>query len=314
MRNQSLPKFILRIAFFIILLFIVDRIIGDVFVSIKDYGLKVNPENRGLKEPFIIEKVDAEVLIIGSSKASRHYVASLLSDSLGISVYNCGQDGCFFLYQNCILNMVLDRYHPKMILWDIQPNLFDGSTDNAKEYQNVRNFSPYYHEGNQWVVSYVKSQSKNTWMKMQSEMFGYNSKLLNYLFPLFSSSSKETFGYIPLPNYGYSFPKLEKDAIVEHYVRATDKLDLLSSTIERCNTLGIQLKLFISPEYRIKSEAYQSEARDIKKVASSLGVDCYDYSSFPLFMNDSTLFKDVSHLNDKGARLYTNLVLSKIKD
>ena len=95
---------------------------------------------------------------------------------------------------------------------------------------------------------------------------------------------------------------------------ANDKLDLLSRTIERCNALGVQLKLFISPEYKIKSEAYQLAVHDIKNIASSSEIACYDYSSFPLFMNDSTLFKDASHLNDRGARVYTDLILSKIKD
>ena len=38
-----------------------------------------------------------------------------------------------------------------------------------------------------------------------------------------------------------------------------------------------------------------------------------DYSSDHRFMNDKILFKDASHLNDKGARLYTETIISELK-
>ena len=105
----------------LVMLFGVDRLVGAAFVKMKDVVLAGYLENMWLLTPFTVEKVDADVVVIGSSKASHHYVPQMLEDSLGLTAYNCGQGGCFFLYQNCIINMILDRYTPKMILWDIQP-------------------------------------------------------------------------------------------------------------------------------------------------------------------------------------------------
>lgn len=312
MKHRKITVFSLKALLFLVLLWSVDRGIGAAFVAMKDCGLKVNPENMWLKTPFVVEKVSTDVVVIGSSKASHHYVPSILSDSLGMSVYNGGQDGCFFLYQNCLINMLMDRYHPKMIIWDIQPSSFYGK-NTATEYQNFRYLSPYYHK-NKWATEYINSESEKMRFRMLSEMFAYNSKSLNYLFPLISHTSSTHEGYLPLENEGYAYPSLHEVSKIseEDYVPMEDRLALLEKTILRCKKEHIRLFLFISPEYSIKPHAYQLAVNDLQELANINGVDCHDYSSDIVFMNDSTFFKDSNHLNDKGARLFTNRILNNL--
>lgn len=303
--NTKFTLFCVKVVVFVVLLFAIDRIIGAAFVSMKDMGLKKNPENMWLKTPFVLEKVKSDVVIIGSSKASHHYVPQMLEDSLGVTAYNCGQDGCFFLYQNCIINMLLDRYRPKMIIWDIQPGSF--MNHNAREYQNIRYLSPYYPQS-VWAKRYIDSESKKMPLRMQSRMFAYNSKALNYLFPLVMGSSKTENGYIPLPNDGYKYPEKRKRVESEIQYSPNDEyLSLLSSTLERCKEEGVAVQLFISPEYNYESDAYIGAVVDITRVSFDKGFPCYNYHS--LAANDSTMFKDASHLNDKGAKIYTAKVV-----
>ncbi len=312
MKRHTFPLFCLKVILFFGLLWIIDCIIGVAFVSMKDTGLKVNPENMWLKTPFVVEKVNTDVVIIGSSKASHHYVPSILSDSLGMSVYNGGQDGCFFLYQNCLINMLLDRHHPKMIIWDIQPSSFFYGENAAIEYQNFRYLSPYYHKS-KWATEYINSESGKMKFRMLSEMFAYNSKSLNYLFPLISHASPTHEGYIPLENERYTYPNLgEVTQDPEEYTPMVDRLALLAQTIRRCKKEQVRLYLFISPEYSLKSHSYLSAVQDLQEVAMRNGIDCHDYSSEEVFMNDSTLFKDASHLNDKGAHLFTNKIIKDL--
>ena len=293
---------------FVALLFAIDRVVGAAFVSMKDLGLQKNPENMWLKTPFVVEKVNSDVVIVGSSKASHHYVPQMFEDSLGMTAYNCGQDGCFFLYQNCIINMLLDRYRPKMILWDIQPGSF--TSHNDKEYQNIRYLSPYYPQS-VWAKDYIDSESMKMPLRMQSRMFAYNSKALNFLFPLVMGSSKTENGYIPLPNKGYKYPEKRGSKAVELPYSPNDKyLSLLSATLERCKEEGVKVQLFISPEYNYESDAYLAAVEDICRVSFDKGVHCHNYHS--LGANDSTMFKDASHLNDKGARIYTAKVVHDI--
>ena len=208
--------------------------------------------------------------------------------------------------------MLVDRYHPNMIIVDIQPSSFYGE-NSAAEYQNFRYLSPYYHKS-QWATEYINGESEKMRFRMLSEMFAYNSKSLNYLFPLISHASSTYEGYIPLENEGYVYPSLHEATLVseENYVPMKDRLALLAQTIQRCKKEHIRLCLFISPEYSVKSHTYQSAVKDLQEIANANGMDCHDYSSDIVFMNDSTLFKDASHLNDKGARLFTSKILKDL--
>lgn len=304
--------FCIKAVIFLVLLFAIDRIVGVAFVAMKDIGLKKNPENIWLKTPFAVERVNSDIIIIGSSKASHHYIPQMISDSLHMTVYNCGQDGCFFLYQNCIINMLLDRYKPKIIIWDIQPSSFINNT--AKEYQNIRYLSPYYSE-NEWANKYINSESEKMPLKMQSRMFAYNSKILNYLFPLVVGWSKSNTdnGYIPLFNEEDKYPEKRecKESNVQ-YERNNKYLSLLSATLKRCGDKEVVIKLFISPKYAFESDIYREVIKDISNVAINNYAHCYNYHS--LFSNDSKLFKDVEHLNDNGAKKYTAFVVSDLKN
>lgn len=310
-KNKTLIAFCCKVILLLLILLGVDRLVGITFVSMKDCGLKKNPENRWLKTAYAVEKVNTDIIIIGSSKASHHYIPNMISEELGMSTYNCGQDGCFFLYQNCIINMILDRYSPKMILWDIQPSSFTGQEKN-KEYQNIRYLSPYY-RGNIWVKNFIDSESMKMPFLMSSCMFAYNSKFLNYVFPLVINSSVTNNGYIPLGTEGYSSPQLyiEKDNSSNH--KLDELLKLLSETIGRCKSKGVDLHLYISPEYSEKCEATKEVESEIEKIALLEDVPFANYHSLPEFMNDSSLFKDAGHLNDKGAKVYTSIVLQDLR-
>lgn len=304
--------FCLKVILLVVILFGVDRMVGAIFVKMKNMGLNRNPENMWLKTAHTIEKVNADIVIIGSSKASHHYVPQMISDSLDMTAYNCGQDGCFFLYQNCIINMLLDRYKPKMIIWDIQPGSFLGNGA-ANEYQNFRYLSPYYPD-NEWVESYINSESPKMHYRMMSKMFAYNSKVLNYLFPLVARGSETTNGYIPLPSKGYALPsmlihtesKLECDINEEYLI-------LLDRTLKRCKEKGVQFHMFISPEFSQKPKSTMTVEKEIARVTEENEMGLMNAHSERLFMHDASLFKDVGHLNDKGARLYTKMIIKRLK-
>ena len=308
-KKNTLWAFCLKVVLLVVILFGVDRLVGAAFVKMKDVGLATNPENMWLKTPFTVEKVDADVVVIGSSKASHHYVPQMLEDSLGMTAYNCGQDGCFFLYQNCIINMILDRYTPKMILWDIQPGSFVGE-GHSNEYQNIRYLSPYY-PANTWAESYINSESPKMRYRMMSRMFAYNSKALNYVFPLVTHSSATKNGYIPLATEGYLYPDMSKQTEKEGVVNRS-YLDLLYKTMKRCREKGVELRMYISPEFSQKSALTTAAAEEIGSVAMNNNVSFTNAHSDECFMQDATLFKDASHLNDKGARMFTEKVICKI--
>lgn len=309
---RTLKSFLYRVFLFLLLIFVLDRGIGTLFVLMKDLGLKNNPENVWLKTPFAVEKVETDVVIIGSSKASHHYVSQMMMDSLSMSVYNCGQDGCFFLYQNCLINMILERYKPRMIIWDIQPESFNELLP-IQEYQNFRYLSPYYNNI-RWAKSYIDGESTMMRYKMMSKSFAYNSKILNYIFPLlFSVNMERNNGYLPLQGEGI-LPKISGETIDEKFVSFDQHLMLLENTIQRCIDNDICLCVFVSPVYSDKNIAVVSAVSDIQCITQKYNVVFQDYTYSSKFLQRPEFFKDISHLNASGAEFFTDIILKEIKD
>lgn len=291
------------------LVVIADKAVGLAFVTLKDYGLKVNPEYKSLKTSYVVEKMDADVLIVGSSRAEHHYIPDIISDSLGVSVYNCGQRGGRFLYQNCVINMVLDRYTPKKILWDFLPGCMIVSGDNEKEYRCVRYLSPYYGK-NKWTTEFINSEDKMSAVKMRCQMFAFNSRLPSYLAPFVRKGATTQNGYVPLPSEGYEYPVLNSDYMDDSkYEPDLKKFELFASTIERCKREGVELLLIASPRYSYSSRAYMCAVSDLRKMAAEYGYEIYDYAD--LYLDDPTRFKDSGHMNHKGAMAFTEMVIEK---
>lgn len=312
-KKNTLLAFCLKVVLLVVILFVEDRLVGAAFVKMKDVGLERNPYHEWTKTAFILDKCDAECLVVGSSKAERSYVTELLSDSLHISMYNGGQGGCFFLFQNCVINMLLDRGRTKQIIWDVQPEcIAEGAT--MQEYQNVRYLSPYY-DSDTWAKAFVDSEDERAALKMTCHMFRYNSKLVQYVLPIVGGGKKTQGGYNPLPTSGYKYPELGKDNenVNQEVKLDVGKLRVYEKTLERCREKGVALTIFVSPSYIIKGKQYIGAVDKLSEIANKYGYELKDYSSDHLFMSDKTHFKDASHLNDNGARLYTETIISELK-
>ena len=101
--------------------------------------------------------------------------------------------------------------------------------------------------------------------------------------------------------------QVEKEGVVD-----SAYLDLLDKTMKRCKEKGVELRMYISPEFSQKSALITAAAEEIGSVAMCNHVSCTNAHSDEHFMQDATLFKDASHLNDKGARMFTANVVRDI--
>ena len=137
---KEFKKIIIALAGFCVCFLILDFGIGKFF----DWAIKQMPSEgeRVAKSEFIINNVETDFLIIGSSRAEAHYDCKVLTDSMpGYSVFNCGVDGQRFYYINMAFNTIMDRYTPRVVIWDFQ--LRDLVEDNETE--NLSLIYPYYY-------------------------------------------------------------------------------------------------------------------------------------------------------------------------
>lgn len=147
---------------------------------------------------YICSKSNDDILVLGSSRALRHYNAQLIGDSLGMSCHNCGESGNGIIYNYGQYQMVRQRYMPKIILYDICPP-FDLLKDDNQKY--LRWLKPYYDRPG--ISEIFESVDKNEKYKMISSLYRYNSLIFNiipdYLRPMKSSGKK---GFVPLSGGG----------------------------------------------------------------------------------------------------------------
>jgi hypothetical protein len=93
------------------IILILDQALGKL---LKHYYYKIDHAEQG-RTTYAIDLTRDDILILGSSRASHHYVPAIISDSLGSSCYNAGKDKQGLFYCQAVLNAVMKRHIPKMV-------------------------------------------------------------------------------------------------------------------------------------------------------------------------------------------------------
>ena len=262
------------------------------------------------KTYFSLYDVNTPIVIVGSSRAAHHYVTQMIEDSLGAPAYNVGRDGCFFSYNCCVVNSILDRYSPKLIIWENGANyLYEGSTP-------LENLYPYY-ESNTWVTKAIKEDLPWTEnVKLMSSLYRYNSVIHRVIMRYFGRKSfvdETEKGYLPLK------PKKLQEALelmpIENDSKTLSEVKIarFRSVLARAHNKGVKMVVVYSPMYRICNLDDKSAVK-MREICEQYGMLFLNNSQLPYFLENPSLFNDATHMNDDGARLYTNIFLKQIKE
>lgn len=301
---NSYIKLGLKTLVFILCLVILDCFGGRLLEWIQVKSQSKWPESLSFKTSYMVDKVNADIVIVGSSIASHHYIPKMIKDSTGLTAYNCAMDGHFFLYQNELINLMLERYQPKVIIWEIGEHFL--STRKDLEYQSINDLYPYY--SHKHAKELIDGKDKYQKYRMLSMLYRCNSTIQTPFYHMMKNSCFEQ-GYVPIETTGYVYPtlytKVEDDPI------DSLKLDVLRETIEKCKDNGVKLIFTSSPRYASANTLDVSDYHCFLDLIDELQTPYINH--FTLFNNDSTLFKDVSHMNDDGAHEYMKVFIPEFK-
>src|SRR6266487_4594889 len=111
MMNKDVKRFLKNLLLVIVILFVIDRGIGYLL----GYFFEKQPNGIGDTSvtTYAVEKSKEDVLIFGTSRASHHYDSRIISDTLGLSTFNCGRNGTNIIYHAAILPVMLERHTPQ---------------------------------------------------------------------------------------------------------------------------------------------------------------------------------------------------------
>lgn len=292
-------KFLLKICFFVGIIILVDQLFGQVMSRIDN----IVDIKGGCK--YIFDKVESDVLVFGSSRAYRHYDTNVLYDSLKIPCYNCGQSAQGFIHNYALLKELTKRYCPLLIIYDLNPKVDFVESD---RYVYISNLRPYIdREPVKEVVCSVNPLEK---YKSLSSLYRYNSICNSLIIEcLFGTNNISINGFVPT-HQEMDKTKLKKD-IVKTKVD-TLKMYFAGKFVETIKEMSNTKLIFvISPRWYGMSSSYVNMA---KTFASKHDIPLYDFSNDLYFVHNDSLFYDGSHLNARGAYIFTKALAGVLRE
>ena len=297
-------KTIMTITALLVCVLVMDFGVGKVFDSLM-YRMS-NEGDKVARSNYAINTVNSEIIIVGSSRAECHYNSRMMQDAnLGGAVYNCGVDGSLFFYHITVINSILNRYTPKVIIWDMQ--LWDLEKD--KQPENLGLLYPYYWK-NEYIRKLLNEQEPDLKFKIWLNVYRYNATGSRILRSLRSSQSNQL-GFLSLSSNA-SLNKVDtKTSGLKQLPLEERKIQLFEETIQRFVSSGVRIVIAHSPycdEYKGKT----STTACIEETCSKYGVEFINDSQLPEFVGRTEYVYDAVHLNGEGANLFTSILIKQL--
>lgn len=295
-------KYLINTLLFFVLVSVVDFCVG----SLGDH-LQAHVKGGATRRTNdLVMKDTHDVVILGSSRAHHHYDTPFLSDTFGLDVYNAGYDGNGVVLATGFLELILERYQPRLVLFDVEP-AFDINVY-APDNNHVRyigNLKPYYRHPA--VGEIIKDVSTEEWYKIHSGMIRYNTSILTMLKEYSGGINTSLRGYAPLDGIytkkSNSGEESEISTIDEFKLNYIEKLILLTQNH------NVPIVFIASPKYAAKNS---SDLHPAKVICNRHNVEFLDHYADPYFASHKEWFKEPMHLNVEGAKVYSQIIAKEI--
>lgn len=255
-------------------------------------------------EDIFNSRITADMVVLGSSRAYAHYNPEIFDSILNTDFYNLGLNGK-------LVDLDIFRYHqykkynnrqPNYILWDIMPTSFEYSGGYGDE-----QFMAYIWNNDIWKEIH-NSKHDITWFDRLVPLLRYWRKNMIHTYPnavmqVYKGYRKE---YTP-------FDSEELEQIEDKSLRCnynSDVINAFENTIEEMQNDGSSIVLVFSPLYKRGQGKYADLNTFIDTISGiAQRHKCYflNYLDYEI-NNDTTLFKNASHLNSKGADIFSDII------
>lgn len=301
----EIKKTLLSISFVLVSLFVVDQVAG-VFYRHLYNGLS-GFDREISKAKYAMEHADEDIIFLGSSRCSHHYDMSLVADAFpGKTVINLGRDGVDFAYVHCLINSIVMRDTTQTHQFVVDMNHYSLS---SSAYYNIKVLDHWYYSDDN-VCRFIKQNEENASMKYLSNLYKYNGDALELLKTIFFKTECSILrGYSPIAESA-DIPEYENWK--DRQVRPVDETAarLMEDAIALCKRYNSQILFLLSPILHETSERLCPSILRMKEICADNQIPCLNYSNDKYFMDHPEYFKDVMHLNRKGAEVYTKQIIN----
>lgn len=297
-----MKRFLLYTTLFLAIVALVDFLFGIVMKGI----LTETEKGDWGRNNFIFNEVTADAIILGSSRAIHHYDPRVISDSLGMNCYNCGEDGMGILLMYARYRAIRERSIPKIVIYEVMPKFdLQVERDNQKYLKFLRPYSNI-----QAIDSIVCSISSTEKCKLSSQMYRYNSVFVDIVSHRFSK--------VPRTATNYTYSPLDKQKSYEPAIASNNKtipcdsvkITYLEELIVQCKKNGTTLVFTASPMYKATSDM---SFKPLKSLCKKYHIPFINHYCDTAFSSNRLFWADARHLNKIGAEQLSVVVATEIK-
>ncbi|HXS36030.1 MAG TPA: hypothetical protein VN721_04980 [Flavipsychrobacter sp.] len=299
-------KVIKNVVLFLFLLFVCDRALGlllQYFYNRQVGGLE------SANTTYVLTKAKDDIVIFGSSRATHHYIPSILEDSLHKTCYNAGRVGRFILFDDALLAGTVKRYKPHLVILDISDNEFDTKMASQKQKDIVVSSLLPYINNNAIYASVKTLNSKQIILANIFHSYKYNSEVLSVFKRFLKPVKSVSRGYEPLPGTVLP-PDLTRPIDTESYSEDSSLKNAFVDFCKTCEENKIKLLVIVSPSYE---KIVNNSKEAIRNICSNYNSTFMDFTDDTEFLKEQ-LYYDTRHLNSTGAILFSERLASKMKD
>ena len=301
-----MTKFVKKILLLFALMAIIDIASGFCFEFLKSHAKGGDTH----KNYYISEQCCDDILILGSSRAARHYDPQVLEDSLGMSCYNCGEPGCGIITAYARYGMIELRHKPKLVIYEVSP-LYDYIIldDNSKYLGRVRQYA----DKPSVKQMFIELGDDLEYARLWSNMYINNSFIFFFFLDNVISDGNDK-GFKPLLGILKTDAQEGERANNDWQIDSV-KLSYLEKLIFNLQKDNVGLCFMVSPRYISEKNARKQES-DYFVLASlcrQYGVPFINHTYMEGISDKHELFQDYGHMNKDGAKRYSEAIVADLK-
>lgn len=301
--KKNYKKYLLSTVLFILMLVAVDFVAGKIL----KHFYQRQKSGWDYSTMYSVERTTADVLIFGASRAQQQYNPLFIEDTLHLSCYNVGRDGMSMPYHYAVLQSVLKRYTPKIIVLDCEYGMLKEA---AASYERLSSLLPFYKDHPEMRAT-IELRSPFEKYKLLSGIYPYNSQIFRIISGNIPKKKEEDIkGYLMLER-SLNHPIKTYD-LTNQYPLDTMKIKMLEGFIDDCRRKNVQL-FFVCGPYYMKTVGNDYSQTVVKEIAAKKKVDFIDYANLQNFQTNPALFDDTVHVNYEGSKIFSAMVAAELK-
>lgn len=296
-----MKRFLIHILSFAILFFIGEKLSYFFLIQApkREYDKRL--------EKIIKGEINKDLVVLGSSRGAGNVLAGQIEKETGLTAYNLSYQGSNVIFHQFILKTLLDyNSKPKTILLVVDnPYEFVEEESLGFRYDKLYPLTKYSYINN-ILIKNGEHSSISKFLFLE-RLHSCHSKLKKEKAP--DENPIDASGSMPLL---ISNKKLPDYLMVEENYKTDceleDRLNAFRNIQNICREKNIELVFVVSPNYKTLNIDFIARFKKLMLPENKIKV----YDTENSIYKDSSYFYDVSHLNKKGAEIFTKELIQFI--